>query len=1486
MYQTDNDLRRYFDNNPGRLLHKWQHYFEIYDHHFSRYRGKPVTILEIGVFHGGSLQLWKSYFGPQAKIYGVDIDPRCKQFEEENVQILIGDQADRDFLRKLKEEIPRPDILIDDGGHLMHQQIITFEELYPFVADDGIYLCEDLHTSYWPEWGGGLRRSGTFIEYAKQLVDALNGFYIKPPGRVPATITQSAHSLHFYDSVMVVEKQRRDAPPEDSRSGMPVFEEGTIGSFPRPQLTFAVFTNETRGALRLEERLFIPLSASASRFKLAYAGWKDADQHQYQYEDALIHAADGYIIYGQFPDKLSADVLEHIFSSGKPVVYFFDEVLSELGSGEIRTKSGFRKYLIESLKLAHLIVVESEAQKNAYQTLNPRIQILPQKLDASLYSPVTPSDNGVLKVIYRGDADHLENLLMVSDALKQVADRHPGKLEFHFFGRGLAALGKHPAFSFNTAPATRQEWDATIQRIQPGLALMPLREDGRQELAGILPLLRFAAYGIPVLASNNSPYRDWVGASEAGLLAENKAEAWATALEGCLEYPHKLSTLGQNARRMIESGHALAESRNGGLASVLDEAVRKIDNLRPAKSAVDFMRLSDKPPYQKWLQSQRLQPRDLHWMKTEMALWERPPRFHLLMTLLPNQTQWLAATLDSLATQVNPHWLLTIVAFTPSPTGLVLDSRIRWYEVDDDEDSYDALNRFAVDEQSDWVGFIEAGDILQPQAFFKLGFHARRKPVWQIIYTDEDQISADSYRSNPLFKPDYNPGLLHAYPYTGGLCLFERELYASAGGLNGDKDGVEIYDLLLRCTERVSAETIGHIAEILYTRFERGGHSVRSWEEISQSSAQSLREHFHRRGIAAEVKAGPYIGTHNIVYPITRTPLVSILIPTRDHLELIKPCIDSLLEKTDYPSYEVLVLNNGSREAEVLEYFDEIRQRPNVRILDYPHDFNFSAMCNFGAREAKGEFLLLLNNDTEVTQRQWLSEMVRHGLRAEVGIVGARLLFPNGTVQHAGVVMGITAVADHPFIGTSPDLPGYMMRAQLTQNYSAVTAACMLIKKDLYHAVQGMDEEHLKILFNDVDLCLKTREAGYQIVWTPTATLTHKTSASIRSEQAEKKHLSMMMRKHHEYATMASRWLDWISYDPAYNCNLSLLSKQFSQEEDFAQGWDRHYRPAPRILAYPADTRGCGEYRIIAPCRALNKTTLAQACVRTSHARVGQLNRINPDVIILQRQIEDHQFHALDGMKRYSKAFRVFEIDDRLHGLTTSNLHRDLMHGDELERLAEGISLCDRLVTTTPALADAYGRFCNDVKIIPNYLERAKWAQLCPARLQGKRPRVGWAGSTSHTGDLELLYPVIKALHKDVDWIFLGMCPETLRPYILEFHEGVPLDSYPAKLASLNLDLALAPLEYHPFNEAKSALKILEYGILGYPVICTDIAAYQGEFPITRVSNKPAEWIGAIRSAIADRSALAEQGDLLRAHIQKNWMLEDNLNRWLQAWLP
>ncbi|MFY0593262.1 class I SAM-dependent methyltransferase [Roseivirga sp.] len=250
LIKSTSDLEKYFNNNSKRLIHKWKHYFDIYDRHFNKYRDKELVILEIGVFHGGSLQMWKDYFGDKVKIYGIDINPRCKSLEEDGIEILIGSQSDRDFLRSIKKSVPRPDILIDDGGHTMKQQITTYEELFDFVKDDGVYLCEDVHTSYQVALGGGFKRKGTFVEYSKNFIDWLNAYHSEQRGLKVSSFTKSVNSIHYYDSIVIVEKAVRQKPI-DLKSGEASFDNDGFD-----ENTYQVFKRKVRTIINLVLRFF------------------------------------------------------------------------------------------------------------------------------------------------------------------------------------------------------------------------------------------------------------------------------------------------------------------------------------------------------------------------------------------------------------------------------------------------------------------------------------------------------------------------------------------------------------------------------------------------------------------------------------------------------------------------------------------------------------------------------------------------------------------------------------------------------------------------------------------------------------------------------------------------------------------------------------------------------------------------------------------------------------------------------------------------------------------------------------------------------------------------------------------------------------------------------------------------------------------------------------------------------------------------------
>ncbi len=323
----------------------------------------------------------------------------------------------------------------------------------------------------------------------------------------------------------------------------------------------------------------------------------------------------------------------------------------------------------------------------------------------------------------------------------------------------------------------------------------------------------------------------------------------------------------------------------------------------------------------------------------------------------------------------------------------------------------------------------------------------------------------------------------------------------------------------------------------------------------------------------------------------------------------------------------------------------------------------------------------------------------------------------------------------------------------------------------------------------------------------------------------------------------------------------------------------------PFVLVHPADQYACGNYRVRWPFDLLLRTGQAQGVESAYLLDAPTLADLAPDVVVFQRLIELDQLARLKQYRKETDAFFVFELDDLISDIPGDNRFSGLFPPQTLDRLKTAIGLCDRLVVSTPYLAEVYGSYASDVVVCSNSLPDVPWASLSGARRCGLRPRVGWAGSAGHLGDLKILYPVVRATAPLVDWVFLGPVPNVLRRYAVEAHEHVPMDLYPATLASLDLDLAVAPLQQHRYNDAKSNLRLLELGVMGFPVICsTGVGAFDYDLPVTRVENRPDAWIAAIVAAIADRDALAEQGDALRKAIHAGWLLSGRAEAWATAW--
>lgn len=894
--------------------------------------------------------------------------------------------------------------------------------------------------------------------------------------------------------------------------------------------------------------------------------------------------------------------------------------------------------------------------------------------------------------------------------------------------------------------------------------------------------------------------------------------------------------------------------------------------------------------YRAWRSKRTLQEIDAQIFGERMTLkWRERPLFNLVVTLGQGQEALLADTLDSIAAQFYPDWRLTVVAPFQAPDAAFHEvPNLQWLEAPAGGGVVEVLNAVAASLGRGWIAFLPAGARVEAHTLLRLGDYIDLHPEWRLIYADDDQADAAGEFVNPRFKPDFNLDLLRSTDYIGP-CMLRADALVEAGGYSG-LDGAEGYDMSLRVLDQHGEQAIGHVADVLI-------HLPVGWDSVGDEGNRryAVAGHLARRNIAATVAEGYVPGTHRVIYARPDDPLVSIVIPNRDKLEFLQPCIESLLEKTGYRHYEVLIIDNQSADPDVLDYYQDLRVRypERVRILPYDAPFNFSAMNNLAAREARGDYLLLLNNDTQIVQGDWLERMLSYGQRAEVGAVGARLVYPEtGKLQHAGVVLGIGNIADHPFNGVlSITEPGYMNRAQVDQNYSAVTAACLLMRKSVYLQVGGMDEERLKVLYNDVDLCLKVGQAGYKIVWTPYATVVHHGSTSLKGEAVDLMKLALgNERAKQERGTMLERWLPVLANDPAYNRHLSFQQPGYQVEGTVVIDWDTNFHDRPRLLASPL-SGGSGEYRVIGPFRALSRAGLAQCDViqmgqmfKTRVLMPVEVERAKPDTLVLQAAIDNTQMEALELYKQFnSDVLRVFTLDDLLTQVPKQNTFYRYSYKDAKPRLRKALALCDRAIVTTEPLAELCRAMIGDVRVIPNRLERALWGDVQSLRRHGAKPRVGWAGAQQHAGDLALIADVVRATAQEVDWVFFGMCPEELRPYVREFHDFVlSFYAYPAKLASLNLDLAVAPLEINPFNEAKSNLRLLEYGMMGWPVVCSDIYPYQ-DAPVKRVANEPQAWIEAIRERVHGPDAAEREGDQLKEWVNRHFILEDHLDVWLRA---
>jgi len=579
--------------------------------------------------------------------------------------------------------------------------------------------------------------------------------------------------------------------------------------------------------------------------------------------------------------------------------------------------------------------------------------------------------------------------------------------------------------------------------------------------------------------------------------------------------------------------------RAGGPAEVLDTLFRK----RPQVSRL---------PYGEWVSRfAALDDADRAAIRKATIALRNPPRFSVLMPVYETPEPFLRRAIESVRSQLYPHWELCIADdASGSPhvrrvleEAAASDARIKVVFRHTNGHISAASNSALGIAIGDWIALLDHDDELTEHALFVLATEADEA---DLLYSDEDKIDAEGRLSDPHFKPDWNPDLLLSQNYIAHLCAVRTARVRELGGFRAGFEGSQDHDLVLRVAK--SGARIRHVPHVLYHwRAVEGSTALTptAKDYAEEASRRALREH---TGVAVE--AGPLPLTYRVRWPVPDpAPLVSIVIPTRDATDLLAKCIETLVARTSYRPYEIIVIDNQSRDRASLRYLGDLEQRQMTRVFRYDAPFNFSAINNFGVSQARGEIVGLLNNDLEIIEPDWLTQMVAQACRPEVGAVGAMLLYPDGTVQHGGAILGIGGIASHAHRNFPRGETGYFGRLRLVQNLSAVTGACLVIRRNVYRQVGGLDET-IAVAFNDIDLCLRVGAAGFRNVFLPDAVLFHHESKSRGKEDTPEKRA----RFAREVEMMKARWGPTLQTDPAYNPNLTLES------EDFALAWPPRVR--------------------------------------------------------------------------------------------------------------------------------------------------------------------------------------------------------------------------------------------------------------------------------------------------------------------------------------
>jgi glycosyltransferase involved in cell wall biosynthesis len=803
----------------------------------------------------------------------------------------------------------------------------------------------------------------------------------------------------------------------------------------------------------------------------------------------------------------------------------------------------------DALRLAHLIVVPTtQTARVLAGASGTRIEVVPYGIpEPEIITPHVNDES--LLFVAPGSFEPRKGQDILAQAIGKLDRAARLKASFKLAGRVLDRLffeevRRHVSQLENVELIEALDHDEALSLLSNAHGLICPSRDETMPIS----ILEAASLGKAIISTDVGGICEWIYDGLNGLLTPpENPQALADAITRCARDSSFVRHLGISARRTFER-HFTVDRFGARFAALLEEA--SSPKVAPPASA--------QSNYERWIAAfDNPSAIDRINLRRRVRQLQRHPLISVLLPVYNPDLDLLGAAIDSVRNQIYERWELCIA--DDASTNLQVrpfleriaasDPRIKLIFREENRHISACSNSALTLATGEWCALLDQDDAFAENALAFVALEIMAHPDAGLIYSDEDKIDRSGARSNPFFKTDWNPQLFLGQNYINHLGVYRTSLLHDIGGFREGYEGSQDYDLALRCVERLRADQVRHIPRILYHwRMAKGSLAAipDAKPYAKEAARRAIADFLKQRGVNARVVPCPEDPqSHRVIYEMPDpAPLVSIVIPTRDKVELLEGCIKSIRERTDYPRVEIIIVDNGSTETKTLKFLRDVEEKMSAHVLRDSGPFNFSRLSNRGAAEATGAILAFLNDDVEAEERGWLTEMVSQVARPEVGAVGARLWYPNGTLQHGGVIAGLGGVAGVAYHGVPRGHPGYFNRAWLQQNYSALTAACMLVRKSVFEEAGRFDEANLGISFNDIDFCLRLRQRGFQIVWTPYANLVHHESASRGHDQTPEEQARFLREATH----MQQKWAAELLCDPFYSPNFSLSPLGF----DFA----------------------------------------------------------------------------------------------------------------------------------------------------------------------------------------------------------------------------------------------------------------------------------------------------------------------------------------------